>query len=1030
MSMVRLKSVQSMVVIFALGAIMLCAQATNGTISGTVTDNSGGAIAGATVQITNVSTGVVRAATTNAQGRYNVPDLLVGEYEAQVSNAGFQTTVQKAIPVTVGSQRVVDFTLQVGQAQQTVTVEGTISQVDTTSAAVSSLVEQKQISDLPLNGRNYTQLISLAPGVQSVPAGTSGFYGRQANYSVAGSRPEGQVYLLDNTDVQDFFNHGPGSAVLGTALGVEAIAEISTQTNTFSAQFGGSGGAINAVTKSGTNQLHGSLFEFFRNSALDSRNIFDGKTLPPFRQNQFGGAAGGRIKKDKAFFFGNYEALRRRQGLTKIAFVPDSNARLGILPGVAPITVTPLIQQLLGYYPLPATLVGGGVGTVPVVASQAGNETYLLGRVDYTLSTNDSLFGRYVNDRADFTDPFSGSAIPLWPETHHTNNHYATVEERHSISPALLNLARVSFTRTREGSDLNNNLPGLSFYPNRKNGTLNITGLTSLGSSIFLPFKIVQNKYAFADDVYWTHGAHSLKFGVTVQRVQSNDNNPGWLGGQYTFGSLQNFLRGVPASFLGPIIGQDDSMRDFREIDLTPYIHDEWKVSSRLTLNLGVRYGFVTNPVMAEHPLNAITDFVHGTGFTRVDHVFLNNISTRNIDPRLGFAWDVFGNHRTSVRGGFGIFHDVVQTRTFASGYSFNPPFVTSVVIAPDWPSPFAKLTTPTPSQTNGINYDTPATPYQMQWNLNIQRELPGAAILTVGYVASRGVHLFDQRDQNPPIPKVGANGVLTFGTPNPSGVLISNPRINPAFSVLNSAEAMANSVYHSLQVNVNRRFQRNVQGQLAYTWSHCIDNSSSTSGLEGGLPIMNPYNASSDRGNCLFDRRQNLVASSVVALPFHGKFAGHQLVEGWQLSGIVIVRTGLPFTPNVGFDQAGLGSSSATVVRPNLAAGRTADNITTGKLAQWFDKSAFPLETPGTLGNAGRNILFGPGFWNVDFSAIKNTKISERLSLQFRAEFFNILNHPSWGNPNLSVTSAVGGSITTAASTARQTQLALKLIF
>jgi hypothetical protein len=260
--------------------------------------------------------------------------------------------------------------------------------------------------------------------------------------------------------------------------------------------------------------------------------------------------------------------------------------------------------------------------------------------------------------------------------------------------------------------------------------------------------------------------------------------------------------------------------------------------------------------------------------------------------------------------------------------------------------------------------------------------------------------------------------------------VVVPNPRTNPAFAVLSSAEPMGNSVYHSFQVNLNRRFQRNVEGQLSYTWSHCIDNDSGTSGLEGALPIMDAYNASLDRGNCLFDRRHNLVASFVVALPFRGRFAGHQMVEGWQLNGIVNVRTGLPFSPNVGFDAVGLGAASVAAIRPNLAAGRTVDNIITGKLSQWFDKTAFPIQTLGTLGNAGRNILFGPGFWNVDFSAIKNTKMSERLNLQFRAEFFNIFNHPSWGNPNLSVTTAIGGSITTTASTARQTQLALKLIF
>ncbi|PYS06000.1 MAG: hypothetical protein DMG17_33210 [Acidobacteria bacterium] len=442
------------------------AQATNGIISGTVIDASGAAVPGVTIQVKNVNTGVTRTVLTNEQGRYRVPDLLVGAYEVQGALPGFQTVVQRGIPLTVGSERVVDFSLQVGQPETTVTVEGEIAQVDTTSTAIASLIEQKQIADLPLNGRNYTQLIALAPGVQQAAPGTSGFYGRGANFSVAGARPEGQAFLLDNTNVQDFWNHGPGSAVLGTTLGVEAIAEFSTQTNTYGAQFGGAGAAINAVTRSGTNQFHGSVFEYFRNSVLDARGPFDGPKLPTFRQNQFGASLGGPIRKDKTFFFANYEGLRRGLGLTRVTFVPDANAHNGILPGLNPIPLSPLIQQLLTYYPIPNNSVGGGLGRYSVVATQVGNEDYVLGRVDHMISATDSVFARYIRDRADFTDPFSGSNLPLWPETHRTGNHYATIEERHIVSSAVVNLARFSFVRTREGSNLNDNLPGLSFYPN------------------------------------------------------------------------------------------------------------------------------------------------------------------------------------------------------------------------------------------------------------------------------------------------------------------------------------------------------------------------------------------------------------------------------------------------------------------------------------------------------------------------------------------------------------------------------------
>jgi hypothetical protein len=1028
-------------------------QGTNGSIQGTVTDSSGAVIAGAVVQVKNTSTGVTRSVPSNDQGRYNATDLIVGEYEAQVTMQGFQTNVQKAIPVTVGSQRVVDFTLQVGRSEQTVTVEATVSQVDTTSSAVAALVEQKQIAELPLNGRNYTQLIALAPGVQqTTQAGAgNGFYGRQASFSVAGSRPEGQAFLLDGVDVQGFWQRGIGSSVLGTTLGVEALAEFSTQTNTYSAQFGGNGAAINAVTKSGTNQIHGTVFEFLRNSAMDARNLFDGAKLPPFKQNQFGGSVGGPLVKDKAFFFVNYEGLRRRQAFTRIANVPDANARQGILPGLTDIVpIHPTTRTLLTYFPLPTTLnltaagLPTGTGRIPIVATQQGGENYVLARVDYNLTAKDALFGRYVRDYANFTDPFSGSNIPLWPETHRTRNQYFTLEERHVVSPTVVNLARASVVRTGEGSDLNQNLPGLFFYPNRKNGTLNLApaGLSNIGSSIFLPFKIVQNKFIFSDDVYWTRGSHNIKIGGGLQRTQSNVDAPGWLGGQYTFLSLESFLRGNAATFLGSLPGQENGYRDFRDFNITGYITDDWKATQRLTINLGARYHFITNPTTNKQPLTAILDFARSTEFTKVPNVFLNNPSSRNFDPRIGFAYDLLGNHKTSLRGGFGVYHNPIVSRTYASGYYFNAPYLLATANSPSFPDPFAAGVggiRPTQSQANGINYDTPNTPYQLQWNVNLQHEVMNGTILMVGYVGSQGKNLFRQRDQNPVVPQT-INGRQVFGQVNATGsAIVPFARVNTNFTQVNSAETKASSNYHSLQSSLNRRFKNNLQYGVSYTWSHCIDNGSGTSGLEGAQPVMNTYNPDLDRGNCVFDRRHTFVTNSLWALPFKGSFKGHQVVEGWQLSGIATVRSGAPYNPGVGFDITGALGQYAGASRPNVKAGATADSLTLGTLARYFDTNGLEAPALGTFGNLGRNVLRGPGFWNVDMSAIKDTRITENKSLQFRAEFFNIFNHPSWGAPNpasfslsrgTAVPNVLAGQITTTTSTARQVQLALKLIF
>src|SRR5215471_2654841 len=518
----------------------------NASVLGTVTDSGGGVIPGASVQVKNIATGRVQEVPTDEQGRYTIADLPIGNYEAQASVQGFQTTVRRGITLTVGAQAIVDFSLSVGQGQETVTVEADVSQVDTVSTALSSYVSLKQINDLPLNGRNFTDLVALIPGVASGSqignGGQNLLYGVEQNFSVSGARAEGQAYLLDGTNIQGFWNHGSGSGVMGTTLGIEAIAEFSLLTNTYSAQFGGNGAVVNSASKSGTNTLHGSAYEFLRNSALDARNFFDGSKVPPFRQNQFGGSLGGPIKKDKLFFFVNDEELRRALGQTFVAFVPDANAHNGIVNGVN-VPINPRIAPILALYPIPATSVNG-VGQIPEVDTQTGNENYLLARVDYTLSSKDSLFVRYVRDYGDIVNPFLGSPLPpRWPEVGQTRNQFVTIEERRVISPTLVNLLRFSFTRTRE-TDVQakpDPTPALDFFPERgQNGGVNITGLSSIGTSIFAPLLEVQNKFPLADDVFWTHGPHSLRFGGSFDRVQSNFQQQGWWGGFYTFPSITN----------------------------------------------------------------------------------------------------------------------------------------------------------------------------------------------------------------------------------------------------------------------------------------------------------------------------------------------------------------------------------------------------------------------------------------------------------------------------------------------------------
>src|SRR5438132_4775026 len=883
------------------------------SILGTVMDSAGAVVPGASVQVKNIATGRVQEVPTDEQGRYTIADLPIGEYEAQASLAGFQTTVRRGITLTVGAQAVVDFSLQVGRTQETVSVESQVSQVDTVSTAVSSYVELKQISDLPLNGRNFTDLVALLPGVatgcQIGNGGANLLYGVENNFSVSGARAEGQAYLLDNTNIQGFWNHGSGSGVMGTTLGIEAIAEFSVLTNTYSAQFGGNGAVVNAVTKSGTNDLHGSAYEFLRNSALDARNFFDG-VKPPFRQNQFGGSLGGAIKKDKLFFFVNDEELRRSLGQTVVALVPDANAHHGTGNGQT-VPIHPAIAPILALYPLPATQVAPGVGSIQEVDTQSGNENYLLGRVDYTMSDKDSLFVRYVRDFGDATLPFLGSPIaPRWPEVGSTRNQFTTIEWRRVISPTMVNLLRFSFTRTRE-TDVQarpDQASALNFFPERhQNGGVNITGLSSMGTSIFAPLLEVQNKFPLSDDFIWTHRAHSLRFGGTLDRIESDFQQQGWWGGFYTFPSLTNFLQGIPSLFQGPEPGQTDSYRDFREREIDLYVHDEWKVRPKLTMNVGLRYEYVTNPTTDKHPLNAVINPPFGT-FQRVPSVFATNPASRNFDPRIGFVYDPFSDHKTAIRAGFGIFFNPIHARTYASGYYFNPPYALAFIPLPAFPNPFPSALPP-PAQLVGVDYNTHNTPHLYQWNLNIQRQLLESTTLTVGYVGSRWLHLYGARDINPVLPNAaGLFGVPRGATPG----IVSNPRLNPASAALSSEAPVADSNYHSLQVGLNRRFSHGFQSQLSYTWSKCLDDASGTYGLEGGIPWSNPLNGSFDHGRCLFDRPHVFSLSGLYALPFKQNI----LAKGWQTSGGLVVQSGSPWNVINGFDQSG---SAVANQRPTL---------------------------------------------------------------------------------------------------------------
>jgi hypothetical protein len=652
--------------VFCLGrGERLAAQVTTATITGQVTDATGAAVPGVTIQLRNLGTDATVTVMSDAQGRYTAPDLAVGQYDVRASKTGFSTLVHAGITLSVGSQIVVDFALAVGQQEQTVTVQAEASQVETTSATVGALVDQTQMRELPLNGRNFEQLILLAPGVQSFsPVQASGAQGRSDSYSVSGSRPEGQALLLDGEDLQTFWNRGLAS-ISGSSLGVEAIGEFQTLTNTYSAQFGGNGAVVNSVSKSGTNAFHGSAYDYLRNSALDARNFFDpGNGPPPFRRNQFGGSVGGPIRKNKMFFFVNYEGIRQLLGETEVAFVPACN----LVPSTCTITAAnpvtaQAVAQTLALYPAAQTYLGNGIGKAIEVANQTANENYVLARFDYNVSDKDSIFARYVSDKTNFVEPFAGTggstSVPLWPDADISHNQFATVGWRRVISPSLVNIAHVSFSRPAANEPTSPTHSALQFYPNagRSDGMVEVSGLSTLGPNLFNPFIINQNKFTEGDDLYWTRGTHSIKIGASVTRFQTNSLLEIFGGGLWNFFSLASFLNGRAAINLATPVGpQFYGVRDYRETDFNPYINDDWKVTSKLTLNLGVRYEFQSDPTEVHNNITLVPNPATDTGFVSVPHVTRNNMSLHNIDPRIGFAYDPFADHKTSIRGGFGLF--------------------------------------------------------------------------------------------------------------------------------------------------------------------------------------------------------------------------------------------------------------------------------------------------------------------------------------------------------------------------------------
>jgi hypothetical protein len=1043
---------------------MLCGalafgQATSGTISGTMLDPQGNVLSGATVKIKNLGTGATREVTSNSSGYYRVTGLSPGRYEVEGAAQGFAAETRGALALTVAEEIVVNFNLKVGVARENITVEVQSVTVETTGSTISGLVDEKKIRDLPLDGRDLAQLIFLQPGVvESRGSAQTSNTGRGARFSVAGARPSQNLFQIDGTTINDALNNTPGSAQ-GLLLGVETIREFRILTNTFSAEYGrAAGGVFIAVTKSGSNDLHGSVFDFLRNDSLDARQFFDRCTngltcdnggKPEFRRNQFGASLGGPIIKNKTFFFGSYEGLREFKGISINALVPDDNARLGIVPGRTSTTVDPRSATLLTLFPranaglvLNANGNPTGFANFVGVTPRTSNGDFFTVKVDHRLSASDSLSLRYLVDDSDFVIT---RFFPQFFNQSFNRKTLATIEERKFIGSKIVNEARFGFNRSTPSEQVPvpgpNDLGGnISLIAGQPLGEVNVTGLSPVGTDRTNPKLFFQNDFQATDNLFINLGRNNLRTGVSFDRFQFNGDSESRTRGRLRFSNLSNFLSFTTNQLEGTPL-TSDFRRGFRQNLIGFFIQDDFRLTPRLTLNLGARYEVSTNPTEVNGKVANLRNINDPTVTLGGDFF---QTPKNDIAPRFGFAYDVFGDGKTAIRGGFGIFYEQPLFNAYRQASFGTLPFIQTstlrnVTSLPVSPAAFGAGT----PLTESIQFKLRPT-YTMQYNLNIQREFFGA-VMSVAYVGSRGVNLFGQGDINLRLPvQILPNGLPVF-----SG---TGPLRNPNFSTIRSGFQGFSSNYNGLNLALCRRFYKGLQFQTTYTFAKSLDNRSGNSGRQefsnGQARTFDPYNRGLDYGRSDFDVRHTFTANLSYELPFGkgAKGVTGAALNGWQVNSIVKLYSGVPFTPLVDGDPDGDGSTD-NAARPNLIGDPNAGPHTPG---QFYNLNAFAPPTLGFRGTAGRGIVTGPNFRTVDLSLNKSFVLTERLNLQFRAEAFNLLNRANFDLPSNSddgsqifafspATSTApasftqlqtAGKINNVFGNARELQFALKLIF
>jgi len=1028
------------------------AQVSGGTISGSVRDSSERAIAGAHVSVRNSETAILRSVTADNDGIYTAPNLVAGTYQVSASKEGFATLARSGVLATVGFEEVIDFKLNPGEVRTKIEVSDTPPAIQLASSSLEATENSTTVRELPLNGRDWTTLAQLQAGVTGVYQYPLALSNQRANrglgaqLSIGGTRPQGNNYRLDGISINDYSNGGPGS-VLGVLLGVEAIQEFSVVTNGAPASYGRtSGGVINSITRSGTNELHGSAYEFLRNSALDTRNFFDTTSSPPpFRRNQFGADAGGPIVKSKLFVFGDYEGIRQLLSTTTVDIVPSAAARTGNLT-TGTVRVDPSAEPYLALYPLPNGPVEGDTGNFTLATPQNTNEDFFTSRSDFTIGKVDSLFGTYMfdNGKTEGPDSFNENIIGTL-----SRRQAAVLEETHSFGAQMTNTARLGFSRvvSQAAKSLRAINPvaadtSLGFLPGQPVGVITNSELSTFpgGFGALGEFDFHYNSYQFYDDAFATLGTHSLKFGFAFENIRDNELGKTSPLGQFVFGSLSDFLQDQPTSFNAPI-GSGITPRALRQSIDAGYVMDDWRARPNLTLNLGLRYEAATVPSEAHGKLSNLPSLTSTT--PHLGDPFFSNPTKLDFEPRIGFAWDPLGDGKTSVRAGFGIFDNLPLPYLFAATSLLSAPFfeLGDDTNLPQGSFPkraFPLLTTPT------LRYayiqPNPPRSYDMEWNFNIQQSIGRDMVLQVGYTGSRGVHLpYFTNNFDMVLPTLTLQGYVwpANGTP-----------LNPNVGQISGTMWNSDCIFHALEVEVTRQLNHGLQAGVSYAWGKIIDSGSeSANSNPGTFANSSPtlwFDERNGRGLADFDIHQNLSVNYIWEIPTFtaGPRALQWALNGWQWGGILHLASGEPFTPIITGNP--LGMKGDQFDRPDVVTGTgcSGSRVNPGNPLDYIKTQCFAFPNPSTrFGDAGRNILIGPGILNLDTSLVRNLGGSEKFHAQFRAEFFNVLNHTNFASPvvatnNTSLFGANGapissaGVLTSTTTTSRQIQFGLKLIW